>query len=333
MGASQQVGLTYFGKRYLSPYLGRWVSADPLAVHGLGGDFNTYAYVHGRVLSEVDPVGLQEDAGVPSSPVAGAPDQNPPDVDPAADQKATQKMLGNLASAAAAVSDFGSAVPAGVANSVTSTVQNAPRAAVEVARAAPVPAPLAALGLRLPMPSLMDQGLKTWERVVGRLELPHADTTAGEVGHFLGYGIGLTGLTLGSSAASAELGSARAAASATDCGTAEGYIYRGVSANHPAIEAARAGSAVPGDVAGAVSSKAHNAGNMAAKSPFTSWTHDPSIARFHALKDGPGGVILRVPQGAPPPGATWAWEWSEDEFGESEVLMRGVRHGVEVQSP
>ena len=62
VGASQQVGLTYFGKRYLSPYLGRWVSADPLAVHGLGGDLNAYAYVHGRLLNAVDPVGLAEDS-------------------------------------------------------------------------------------------------------------------------------------------------------------------------------------------------------------------------------------------------------------------------------
>ena len=53
-----QVGLTYFGKRYLSPYLGRWVSADPLAVHGQGADLNPYAYVHGALLAAVDLRGL-----------------------------------------------------------------------------------------------------------------------------------------------------------------------------------------------------------------------------------------------------------------------------------
>lgn len=56
-----EVGLTYFGKRYLSPYLGRWISADPLAVHAPGkADLNLYAYVHGRVLKNVDPIGLDD---------------------------------------------------------------------------------------------------------------------------------------------------------------------------------------------------------------------------------------------------------------------------------
>jgi RHS repeat-associated protein len=56
-----EVGLIYFGARYLNPLLGRWISADPLAVHAPGrGDLNLYAYVHGRVLVAVDPVGLEE---------------------------------------------------------------------------------------------------------------------------------------------------------------------------------------------------------------------------------------------------------------------------------
>src|SRR5207244_1794813 len=41
--------------------LGRWTSADPLAVHSLGAaDLNLYAYVHGRVLAATDPLGLDE---------------------------------------------------------------------------------------------------------------------------------------------------------------------------------------------------------------------------------------------------------------------------------
>ncbi|MGE5783808.1 MAG: RHS repeat-associated core domain-containing protein [Myxococcales bacterium] len=56
-----QVGLVYFGKRYLSPQLGRWLSADPLAIHAPGrADFNLYAYVSGAVLKSVDPVGLDD---------------------------------------------------------------------------------------------------------------------------------------------------------------------------------------------------------------------------------------------------------------------------------
>jgi RHS repeat-associated protein len=53
-----EVGLTYFGARYYSPYLGRWMSPDPLQVHGAGGDPNALAYVSGRLGSAVDPNGL-----------------------------------------------------------------------------------------------------------------------------------------------------------------------------------------------------------------------------------------------------------------------------------
>ncbi|MCU0694817.1 MAG: RHS repeat-associated core domain-containing protein [Polyangiaceae bacterium] len=52
-----EVGLQYFGKRYYAPTLGRWVSADPLSVHEVGGDLNTYAYVHGTTFATVDPNG------------------------------------------------------------------------------------------------------------------------------------------------------------------------------------------------------------------------------------------------------------------------------------
>ena len=60
-----EVGLTYFGKRYLNAYLGRWVSADPLAIHAPGeADLNVYAYVRGAVLKSIDLLGLQDaDAG------------------------------------------------------------------------------------------------------------------------------------------------------------------------------------------------------------------------------------------------------------------------------
>jgi len=49
-----EVGLQYFGKRFLNPLLGRWVSADPLAVHAPGSaDLNLYAYVSGSVLKNI----------------------------------------------------------------------------------------------------------------------------------------------------------------------------------------------------------------------------------------------------------------------------------------
>jgi RHS repeat-associated protein len=55
-----EVGLQYFGKRFYSPGLNRWVSADPLTVHAHGADLNAYAYVRGRTLSSSDPIGLDD---------------------------------------------------------------------------------------------------------------------------------------------------------------------------------------------------------------------------------------------------------------------------------
>lgn len=55
-----EVGLQYFGFRYLNPLLGRWISPDPLEVHtpGGSGELNVYSYVSGAVLKNVDPLGL-----------------------------------------------------------------------------------------------------------------------------------------------------------------------------------------------------------------------------------------------------------------------------------
>lgn len=55
-----EVGTTYFGARYYQPYLGRFMSADPLTIHGLGSDLNPYAYVGGRVMAHIDRFGLCE---------------------------------------------------------------------------------------------------------------------------------------------------------------------------------------------------------------------------------------------------------------------------------
>jgi len=52
-----EVGLAYFGARYLSLGLGQWMSADPITIHKLRSDPNPYAYVMGRPLVAVDPRG------------------------------------------------------------------------------------------------------------------------------------------------------------------------------------------------------------------------------------------------------------------------------------
>ena len=54
------MGATPFGARYYHARIGRWMSPDPLTVHGLGADLNPYAYVGGNVLGAIDPWGLEE---------------------------------------------------------------------------------------------------------------------------------------------------------------------------------------------------------------------------------------------------------------------------------
>ena len=54
-----EVGLTYFGARYYSPYLTRFISPDPLTIHAVGADLNPYAYVGGHVFNATDPFGLE----------------------------------------------------------------------------------------------------------------------------------------------------------------------------------------------------------------------------------------------------------------------------------
>ncbi len=57
--ADVEIGVAYFGARFYSVHLGRWVSPDPLALHTpMKGDGNLYAYVHGRLLAATDPLGL-----------------------------------------------------------------------------------------------------------------------------------------------------------------------------------------------------------------------------------------------------------------------------------
>jgi RHS repeat-associated protein len=58
-----EVGLQYFGKRFLNPYLNRWMSPDPLGIHAPNeADSNLYAYVAGSVLKNIDPLGLDPPA-------------------------------------------------------------------------------------------------------------------------------------------------------------------------------------------------------------------------------------------------------------------------------
>ncbi len=58
--SDDEVGLTYFGARYLNTHIGRWLSPDPLQIHaGGGGEFaNSFQYVGGNLLQRRDPMGF-----------------------------------------------------------------------------------------------------------------------------------------------------------------------------------------------------------------------------------------------------------------------------------
>ena len=72
----EEVGVVYFGERYLIPRLGRWASPDPLHVHAVGGGeaLNSYHYVGGSLIEVRDPIGLDppSDGFRRSYPGAGA---------------------------------------------------------------------------------------------------------------------------------------------------------------------------------------------------------------------------------------------------------------------
>ena len=58
--ADEDVGLVYFGERYLIARVGRWASPDPLHVNGAGGGeaLNAFHYVAGNLLGARDALGF-----------------------------------------------------------------------------------------------------------------------------------------------------------------------------------------------------------------------------------------------------------------------------------
>ena len=111
------------------------------------------------------------------------------------------------------------------------------------------------------------------------------------------------------------------------------FLYRGVHARHPARNSALAGVVIPGNIHGLVTPEQHNTEDVSFASPYTSWTTNIDVARTFAASRGAGGVLLRVVADAPASNDSWSWQHSLDLWGEDEILLRGIRIGVEVIEP
>ena len=79
MERDEETGLSYHTARYYAPWLGRWMSADPI---GLADGLNLYRYGSSTPLGRMDRSGKQSDAGVPlPGGVRFAPWEGPVDMD------------------------------------------------------------------------------------------------------------------------------------------------------------------------------------------------------------------------------------------------------------
>ncbi|EHQ91153.1 SpvB/TcaC N-terminal domain-containing protein [Desulfosporosinus youngiae] len=61
----EESGLYYHGARYYAPWLGRWVSCDPL---GMSDGLNLYSYVRNNPLRLIDPTGWESETAAESPP-------------------------------------------------------------------------------------------------------------------------------------------------------------------------------------------------------------------------------------------------------------------------
>lgn len=70
----EETGFSYHAARYYLPWLGRWLSSDPI---GLEAGINTYAYVRGNPIGLVDPSGTEDEEPQPNNPPAPEPEPAP----------------------------------------------------------------------------------------------------------------------------------------------------------------------------------------------------------------------------------------------------------------
>ncbi|HEY2514126.1 MAG TPA: RHS repeat-associated core domain-containing protein [Polyangiaceae bacterium] len=98
--SDEEVGLAQMGARYYSPVLHRWLSPDPLTVHGVSGDLNPYRYVGNSPLRFVDPTGLDGEDGCLGAEICPKRPYNPVPDDVVlpfpTDGASVQKFLDNV---------------------------------------------------------------------------------------------------------------------------------------------------------------------------------------------------------------------------------------------
>jgi RHS repeat-associated protein len=325
-----ETGLYYFRARYYDPAVGRFISEDPA---GLAGGLNLYVYADNDPVNGRDPFGLKpcnNGDHVIRDQLAAQPNTRPADclLDPISNasfsNRPTAKDLidffGMQKDCRLSVLCHDPATEIAYMQALDDAIEQqaqieAQAAQAERDRQAVQSSAYYSPGLAdIVMPALAAKSraiypVLTTYSVVG-LTLP-LGVIAADVA---GGGLAVRGLGL-------QLGEGSAAEEA-------GFAYRGVHAGHPALDLAKQGIVVPGDVSATITPTMHNMAEVgSAFSQYTSWTTDLEVARFFA--GGPGGVIMRFPL-APAAGAGWAWVASPDFYGESEILLWGIRSGATV---
>ncbi|WP_431288463.1 RHS repeat domain-containing protein [Roseateles chitinivorans] len=325
-------GLIHMNGRAYDPVLGRFTSGDPMVQSPYDlQNYDRYAYVMNQPLDLTDPTGFADDGGgfsfgfgfsaetgsrmfsavVNYAWGGGGSAGNNGQTD-----RGAQPTNGQMASKA-----YPNVMPSQDGYGAKQSGPQMSQGEILIQRAFAGSCSLAQQGCGDAKEAVFQRWLHTPEPTLGTVSPEMEALAVARVAE---------GLRLGAVAIRASWAARLEAQAAAAMSEEVAYLYRGVPAGHPALRAAKQGRVEPGNVSGTVTPEAHNLGGQAANSPFTSWTRDPSIAATHAAKNGPGGVVLRLPQGAPPPGAKWGWEWSPDVWGESEVLLRGTRIGAQV---
>ena len=304
------LGMTYFGARYYSPYLGTWMSPDPLAIHGLGGDLNPYAYVHGRVTTAIDPMGLCDGSiGTEQCPSGGdddgwsleylpselngigtsfsdigkdllglfqhGPVPRPMPVNPG--NNYGEPIYSNLFSVYAmqhAEVDWGAvkAFNDGI-NKHSTVIVLTGGVAIGEAGVLAVTTGGAAF-------SALGDGYTAADTALG--------TAARGIGNAAGNGMGYVGRTV-VVGAGALLGANNAQEEETVAQETV-TLWRGVTSTHPGFADATEGTAYPRGGLGSVFD--HNLGET--ETEWTSWTSDEGWARAYATRGGVPGIILEV---------------------------------------